>query len=201
MSENTGIDASAQAKEWQITLYGKDFESAAPLESDSDTLESNATKIKNVVPLSKRRKHYGKVLCLVTWEAIILISVALFTIWSDQTFKLLHCPYVFHVCLCQNAMLITGFLTIICNFLAIYGLWKWKVGYLSFGIYHRKIAGLFFHLYIFSIFFGGLKVSGPLVIFLIGLYIYLDNVNDVIKKQVDYMLDYPQDPNPNNQLF
>ena len=201
MSENTGIDPSAQAKEWQITLYGKDFESSAPLESDSDTLESNATKIKNVVPLSKRRKHYGQVFCLLTWEAIILISATLFAIWSDQTSKLLHCPYVFHVCLCQNAMLITGFFTIIWDFLAIFGLLIWKVGYLKFGITHRIIAGLFFSIYILCHFFGVVEGNDHVVFWLIFVVIYLFFVGITIDLQIDYMQDYPQDPNPNNQLF
>ena len=225
MSENTGIDATVRAKEWPATLYKKGLEPSAPSEydTDSDILESNGTKKKELEPiiqsqdtLSKRRKHYEFVLSLVIWEALILISVAIFTIWSiwsDQTSTWLHCPYDSQVCLCQNSLLITGFLTIICDFLAIYGLLKWKVICLNFGNVHRLISGLYYFIFtgfwIWKIAYeshnvyvhSNTKMNAQFLVFLICLNFWQMFLRVGIEIQVENMLDYPNDPNHNNQLF
>ena len=53
MPENTGIDATVRAKEWPATLYKKGLEPSAPSEydTDSDILESNGTKNKELEPI------------------------------------------------------------------------------------------------------------------------------------------------------
>ena len=86
-----------------------------------------------------RRRHCDYLLSRMIWETIIL---TLLTILSGEIFEFLRSN--FNWLRYQHALLITAFLTVICNLLVIYGLRSWKTFYVNFGKIQRGI--LLFHI-------------------------------------------------------
>ena len=153
-----------------------------------------------------RRRHYDNLLSRVIWETIV---VTLLTILSGEIFEFLRCKFDCLSCLCLNglnfpSLVITAFLTVICNLLVIYGLRSWKTFYVNFGKIQRGMACLYFFiltiLWVHRIFVHqDFEKDGPYLMALIGLYSLLHSGYIDVSIQRDNMLDYPK-PVSDNQI-
>ena len=146
-----------------------------------------------------RRRHYDNLLARMIWETIIVI---LLTILSGEIFEFLRSN--FNWLRYQHALLITAFLTVICNLLVIYGLRSWKTFYVNFGKIQRGMACLYFFiltiLWVHRIFVHqDFEKDGPYLMALIGLYSLLHSGYIDVSIQRDNMLDYPK-PVSDNQI-
>ena len=153
-----------------------------------------------------RRRHYDYLLSRMIWETIVVTLLAILT---GEIFEFLRCKFDCLSCLCLNgvnfpSLLITAFLTVICNLLVIYGLRSWKVFYVNFGLIHCITAGLYF--FILTIIWGiriinhkDFEKDGPYLMALIGLDIWLFIGRIDIEIQRGNMLAYPK-PVSDNQI-
>ena len=89
-----------------------------------------------------RYKPYETALSILTWEIIV---AALFMVLSGEAFEFFRCGLNWP-CLYQHSFLITAFLAIMCNSLAIYGFLSSRMFFVNFGIIPRITAGLYYFL-------------------------------------------------------
>merc|ERR1712062_340051 len=141
--ENTEKDV----KRRQIKTIQKVIKTIKKLEFDDETLERIGEESQNTE--SQRLKRYKFILRAVIFEALFLFS---FTLSFAKIFEFLRCLYNCEaefqrlLCLHQNAFLFIAILVIFTDILTIYGLKKWRPGYLMPAVLTRLGAYLYLNI-------------------------------------------------------